>query len=238
MAPKKRQDDARVDPKNIITSARRGAPARSAPDPPLPTSIPAESSRSHIPVSTTRVNKGSSRKTTTKTSKKAPTPPPRPPSPSESSSSEDSSTADKDRNRNQRPTSPPPRSHHFSQEDSRFPHRQHLPRRPKARCAADYRFWANTTSPAYDFLLVSELEVDKKGKLIHARFDCSLCFETKKFHKGWNCYRSTQRTSGNYITHFKKHHKEDWASWMEVEDGTVGTDELNLEAESGEVSTV
>lgn len=210
--PPRKLVNSDIDPANVVQGSRRTTKAATNQAQPSSNAPPNQDTSTRASRRARRTEVDPAPAPAAPTSQPVPrskTPPPQPPTrpQSERSTSDEASDIE-----DQAPSAT--RSHHY-QGRRTYPNRFLLPDRPKQDCAADFVFWANLSPITYDFIIVRNLQVNKAGKLVSAKFYCSLCNDGGKVvpKDGWSMSQANIRSTTNHRNHFIHHHPEHWESW-------------------------
>lgn len=85
-----------------------------------------------------------------------------------------------------------------------------FPNRPAEECAADSRHWRNSSSIAFQFLVIIALQEDPDGRFISATLQCAICHSGSQTTGQYIVNRKSKTSTGNYFNHFSSSHTEWW----------------------------
>ena len=123
------------------------------------------------------------------------------------------------------PTTTPPSAHPLPNNNSgepdeviaggKYPHRKSMQHRPTKGCAADEKAFQKSGALAFTFLIISNQEyADGTGKLSQATLSCAFCPCNLTL---WKWEPKFGKSTGNFITHFKRSHSALWTDALKVE---------------------
>jgi hypothetical protein len=140
------------------------------------------------------------------------------------------------------PITTPPSAHPPPNNDSDEPdeviaggkylHCKSMQHRPTKGCAADEKAFQKSGALAFTFLIISNQEyADGTGKLSQVTLSCAFC---PRNLTSWKWELKFGKSTGNFITHFKRSHSALWTDALKAERIAGGSQVVDDEETAGQ----